>query len=100
MDQKRIIAILGYIIPILFFLPLVTDLKNDPFARFHANQQILCLLVFWVGGIIIGRLGLFALLLSPLWSIAGLVFMILGIINVVHNEMKPLPIFGEYKLLK
>jgi hypothetical protein len=37
-DSHKALAIVGYIIPILFFIPLVTDAKNNTFAKFHANQ--------------------------------------------------------------
>ena len=47
-EKNKALAIVGYIIPILFFIPLVTDAKNSPYAKFHANQQ-LNLLLFWVG---------------------------------------------------
>ena len=55
-EKNKAMAIVGYIIPILFFIPLVTDAKNSPFAKFHANQQ-LNLLISWVvvnvvGGVI------------------------------------------------
>lgn len=102
MDQTKIFAILGYLIPILFFIPLVTESKNDPFAKFHANQQLI-LLIFWVGGNLIAGVLTFAvigLLLYPLVLIAGLVFMVLGIMEAVKGGMKPLPVIGAIKLLK
>ncbi len=100
-SQHKALAIVGYIFPILFFLPLITDAKENEFARFHANQQ-LNLLLFWVIGqaaasfltvILIG------LLLIPLVTIAGFIFLILGVMNVVNNRMKPLPVIGKFRLL-
>lgn len=43
-EKNKLMAIIGYIIPILFFIPLVSDAKNSPFAKFHANQQLNLLL--------------------------------------------------------
>jgi len=37
-QANKAMAIIGYILPFLFFIPLVTDAKTSPFARFHANQ--------------------------------------------------------------
>ncbi len=101
-DTKKLLGILGYIIPILFFLPLVMDnLKNDASAKYHANQQ-LNLLLFWIIGHVVAStlvMVLIGILLVPLVTIAGLVFMVMGIINVSKGAMKPLPVIGGFTLL-
>jgi len=90
----------GYIIPILFFIPLVTDAKNSPFAKFHANQQLNLLLaaviVNIVGGVI-PFIGWFIIL--PLGCIFLLVVAIIGIINAAKGTMKELPLIGGFKLI-
>lgn len=101
-DQNKILGIIGYIIPLLFFLPLITDAKNDKFAKYHANQQLL-LLLFWVIGQIAASvltIVIIGVLLYPIVMIAGIVFMIMGIINVANGQMKPLPIIGKWELIK
>ncbi len=52
--QKNIVpAILPYLIPILFFLPLIADKeKKSAFCKFHANQQLTWLFVILVIGIV------------------------------------------------
>ena len=55
-EKNKAMAIVGYIIPILFFIPLVTDAKNSPFAKFHANQQLNFLLFLVVGYVVSGIL--------------------------------------------
>jgi uncharacterized membrane protein len=99
-EKNKAMGIVGYIIPILFFIPLVTDAKNSPFAKFHANQQ-LNLLISWVvvnvvGGII-PIIGWFILL--PLGTIFLIVVAIMGIINAAKGEMKELPLIGGFKLI-
>ena len=93
-------AIVGYIIPILFFIPLISDAKNSPFAKFHSNQQLILLItaiaVNVVGGII-PFLGWFIIL--PLGTIAVIVFAILGLINAAKGEMKPLPLVGGFHII-
>ena len=45
-SDHKMYAILGYILPFLFFLPLLSESsKNNPFARFHANQQLILLII-------------------------------------------------------
>lgn len=100
-DKNKAMAIIGYIIPILFFIPLVTDAKNSPFAKFHANQQLVLLLaaiaVNVVGGII-PFLGWFIIL--PFGSIALIVLAIMGIISAAKGEMKKLPVIGGISIIK
>lgn len=100
-EKNKALAIVGYIIPILFFVPLVSDAKNSPYAKFHANQQ-LNLLLFWVIGYAASAILMVVLigfLLYFLVMIGGIIFMIMGIINAAKGEMKPLPMIGGFKLI-
>lgn len=99
-EKNKAFAIVGYIIPILFFIPLVTDAKNSPFAKFHANQQLI-LLIGWVvvnvvGGVI-PFIGWFIIL--PLGFIFLVIVAIMGIIGAAKGEMKELPLIGGFKLI-
>jgi len=100
-EKNNAIAIVGYIIPILFFVPLITDAKNSPFAKFHSNQQLILLLaaiaVNIVGGVV-PFIGWFLIL--PLGSIALIVLAIMGIINAAKGEMKKLPVIGGFSIIK
>ncbi|HLN18569.1 MAG TPA: DUF4870 domain-containing protein [Patescibacteria group bacterium] len=101
-EKNKLFAIIGYIFPILFFVPLVSDAKNSPFAKFHANQQ-LNFLLFTVVGYIASSILTFILIGILLWfvvAIGSIVFMILGIINASKGEMKPLPVIGGWQLIK
>lgn len=100
-EKNKVMAIVGYVIPILFFVPLISEAKNSPFAKFHANQQLLLLLAAIavnVVGTVIPVLGWFIIL--PLGTIAVFVLAIMGIINAVKGEMKKLPMIGGYEIIK
>ncbi|HRZ95476.1 MAG TPA: hypothetical protein P5262_02830 [Candidatus Moranbacteria bacterium] len=100
-EKNKAMAIVGYIIPILFFIPLVTDAKNSPFAKFHANQQLLLLIAAVIVNILGGAipiLGWFIIL--PLGCIFLLVMAIMGIISAAKGEMKPLPLIGSIHVIK
>jgi uncharacterized membrane protein len=100
-DNNKPLAIIGYILPILFFIPLVTEAKNSPFAKFHANQQLLLLLAgiaVNIVGVIVPIIGWFLIL--PFGGLILFVFAILGVINAVKGEMKKLPWFGGFELIK
>jgi len=101
-DINKVLAIVGYIFPFLFFIPLITDAKNDKFARFHAGQQ-LNLLLFWIIGQVIAGLTtaiLIGILLYPIIYVGGIVLMVIGIINVIKDVTKDLPLIGQWHLLK
>lgn len=100
-SQVRLFGILGYIFPILFFLPLVTEAKDNAFAKYHANQQLLLLLFLIIGNTAASILTviLIGLLLYPVVWIFGLVCMVMGIMNVVNDRQKPLPLIGTVTTL-
>ena len=104
-EKWKVWAILGYIFPIIFFIPLVADAKT-PYTKFHANQQLLLLL----GGIavyivkkLLGWIPLVGILVKLLLAVAGIflfVCVILGIIAVVNGTKKPLPLIGDIIIIK
>jgi len=101
-EKNKVMAIVGYIIPILFFIPLVSDGKNSPFAKFHANQQLNFLLFTVIGYIAstVLMVILIGFLLYFVVMIGSVVFMIMGIINAAKGEMKKLPLIGGFNIIK
>lgn len=104
-SEQKLFAILGYILPFLFFLPLVMDSgKHSAFARFHANQQLILLII--IAGVYVLSNFLFMILMMglafimPIINLAILVLAIMGIINAAKGEMKELPLVGHFKLIK
>lgn len=100
-DHKAL-AIIGYIIPILFFVPLVTAAKDNKFAKYHANQQLNLLLFLVVGHAAATALTfiLIGLLLFPIIYVGGVIFIVMGAINAANGVMKPLPVIGKIQLIK
>ena len=102
-ESNKPLAIVGYIIPILFFLPLVIESsKNSPFAKFHANQQLILLIAAFgvqIVGIITIPL-LIGLLILPVGWLFLLVCAIMGIIGAANGQMKKLPLIGGFAILK
>lgn len=99
-EDNKSMAIIGYIFPFLFFVPLVSEAKDSPFAKFHANQQLnlfLAAIAVNVVGVV-PIIGWFIVL--PLGSLVLLVLAILGVINGAKGEMKKLPFIGGFELIK
>ncbi len=100
-EKNKLMAIIGYIVPLLFFVPLVTAAKDSPFARFHANQQLVLLVVAFavnIAGTIIPFIGW--AVIWPAGAIFVLILAIIGVVNASRGEMKPLPVIGGAELIK
>ena len=96
MENNKLMGILSYI-GILVLIPIFAA-KDDPFVRYHANQGLVNFIVALVAGVLtaIPVVGIVA----GLVGIVCFVFSILGIINAVKGEMKPLPLIGGIEILK
>ena len=97
MESNKLMAAISYIW-ILFLVPLFAA-KDDAFARFHANQGLLLFLVSIVFGII-AIIPFVGAIISAIGGIVTFIFMILGIINALKGEMKPLPFIGGIEIIK
>jgi uncharacterized membrane protein len=100
-QQNKAMAVLAYFI---FFVPLLAC-PQSRFARYHANQGLTLLICAVAFSIVVGilstvllfavpALGLVFMFLIPLVSLAFLVFGIMGIVNAVKGEMRPMPVIG------
>jgi len=109
-EQNKGMAVVAYL---LFFVPLITgDHKKSPFVKFHTNQGTILFIAvaaLWIvysilASIFISSYSLaligFIGILSPLFSIGTIVFLVIGIINAVQGRMKPLPLIGKFEIIK
>lgn len=92
-EENKFMALLSYL-GILVLIPLLTK-KDSPYTKFHVKQGIVLLiawvvlaLVSWIPvlGWIIGIIGFFVLV----------VFFIMGVINSLSGQAKPLPLIGQF----
>lgn len=85
-------AVIAYI---LFFIPLLTESKNDPFVKYHVKQG-LALFVVFIASMIISVIPFLGYIVSLLINAGALVLFFLGVINAVNGKQEPLPIIGEF----
>ena len=85
---------MGVLAYILFFVPLLTDAKNDPFVKYHVKQG----LVLFISSIIVGIVGWIPVIgwIMPLLSLVLFIIFIIGIMNAVGGKQKPLPLIGQF----
>ncbi len=97
MEGNKLMAAISYIW-ILFLVPLLAA-KDDAFARYHANQGLVLFLVSIALGIV-AIIPVIGTIIAFVGGIATFVFTILGIINALKGEMKPLPLIGGIEIIK
>jgi uncharacterized membrane protein len=97
-EKNKVVSALAYL-GILFFLPLVTD-KDSKFGKFHANQGLILLIVSVASNIILPMIPVIGWIAWPIVSIAVLVFFVMGIMNALNGKMTPLPLIGNFTLIK
>ena len=86
-------AILAYI---LFFIPLLTEAKNDPFVKYHIKQGAV-LFIGWVLVSIVRMILPWELAtVATLLDLGLFVLMVVGIMSASKGEQKPLPVVGKF----
>jgi uncharacterized membrane protein len=78
----------------LFFVPLLTEARKDPFVKFHVKQGLVLFIGYVIESVIM-RMPVISFL-SPLLSLVLLVLLIIGIMNAVNGQEKTLPIVGDF----
>ena len=109
-QENKVMGILAYL-SFLVLIPLFAA-KESPFARFHTNQGLV-LAIGEIGTIIACSIlsaifiALYAWVLAVIidvimWLllVGFTVFAVLGLVSDCRGPMKPLPIFGNIKILK
>lgn len=93
-EKGKVLAILMYVFPILFFLPLVSAENKTEYMMFHANQALLLFILEIIAS------ATAAIIIGFFVGVFALVCAILGIVSAVNGTDKPLPLIGKIKLLK
>lgn len=99
-SENKLLAVVGYLIPILFFVPMLAE-KRSPFAMFHANQHVSLLIfaiVVQIVGTFIPIIGWFIVL--PIGTLASIVIAIIGAVRAANGETRPLPLIGGFSIIK
>src|SRR3972149_7909824 len=84
-------AVVAYI---LFFIPLLTDAKNDPFVRYHVKQGLV-LFIAWFVVVAISWLPMIYMF-SWVLHVGLFILFIMGIRNAVGGKDTPLPLIGQF----
>ena len=92
-EEKNVVwAIVAYL---LFFVPLLTEARRDPFVKYHVRQG----LVLFVSVFILCVLSWIPVIGSIIFLLGSIVIFVLwliGILNATTSKKKPLPLIGKF----
>ena len=91
--KKTGLAAVAYVV---FFIPFLTDSKDDPFVKFHAKQGLVLFLASVIAWFIIMVIPIFGWILSPFLQLATIILAIIGIMTALKGEEKQLPLIGKF----
>jgi uncharacterized membrane protein len=91
--KNRGMAIIAYIV---FFVPLLTSAKDEPFVKYHVKQGLVLFIASIVVYFIARVIPLLGWIIAPILNIGLLVLFIIGIVNAINGAEKPLPLIGHY----
>ncbi len=95
-EKNKTMAGLAYL---LFFLPLIACPQSG-YAKFHANQALILLIVGVAGNVLLGIIPIIGWVLLPFFGIGVLILGIMGLINGFGGKAKRLPLIGRFTILK
>ena len=97
-SDKNTMAIFAYL-SVLIIIPFLTDAKDVPFVKYHIKQGLVLLIfevIGWFANVVLVWIPVIGWLIMLLWWIASIVFIIIGIMNVLNGAEKELPWIGQY----
>jgi len=95
-EKNKTMAWLAYL---LFFLPLIACPESE-YARFHANQSLLLLILGIAGNVILSIIPVIGWMLLPVFGLGVLALFIMGLVNGFGGKAKRLPLIGRFDILK
>lgn len=96
-SNNKVMALLSYV-GILVLIPYFVE-KNSEFVRFHVIQGINLFIFELIGGVC-GFVPIIGSFVGWLIALGTFILSIIGIINVLNEEAKELPIISKYQFIK
>ncbi len=91
-EKNTGMAVIAYII---FFLPLLTEAKKDPFVKYHVKQGLTLFLAGIIARIIVYIPVIGWILIWP-FNVLLLILFVIGVMNALGGKQEPLPIIGKF----
>ena len=94
-QQGKMCAILAYLLVGIIWYFVDEKMQKNKLANFHVKQALVLAAASLVGNALLFATIVFFWLI-PLFQIAILVFVVMGIINANNEEEKELPVIGRF----
>lgn len=94
---NKALAAISYLNPIFIIIALLAN-PNSRYLRFHVNQALL-LSLFFIACALVSIIPVLGWIAGGAGAVAGLVFLILGMVNAYQGTEKELPVFGNYRII-
>ena len=97
-EKHKVLAILAYFIPILFFLPAVAGDKNSTYCKFHSNQGLtwlITLVVLSIVRVIFAFIPILGILLNLALSLLLVAVLVVLIIGAAKGKAYRIPFVGN-----
>ncbi len=95
-DQARVPSAIGYL---FFFVPLIMN-PDSKFARYHANQSLILLLLIFLGSSVVSAIPYAGFFLMILMLLFCFVCLIRGIVLALSGKAKRIPFFGKLVIIE
>lgn len=93
--KSYIWAALAYFI---FFIPIIICPDNR-FARYHANQSLILLVMMTFGITLVSMVPYIGILLTVIGLLLGVVCIVRGFYLAITKKAKPIPLIGRLELI-
>jgi uncharacterized membrane protein len=95
-SKNTSMAALAYVI---FFIPLLTDAKDDPFVKYHVKQGLLLLILgiaLSIVNSILLRIPFIGWIISFVLGVGMFALWLMGLMNALNGKQEPVPLVGQY----
>jgi len=89
--KNTTMAIIAYL---LFFVPLLTEARRDPFVKYHVRQGLVLFISVFIL-CVLSWIPVIGSIIFLLGSIVIFVLWLIGILNATTSKKKPLPLIGK-----
>ncbi len=97
--NSRLYAVISYITWVGFIIALVKYDRNDTLVRRHLNQA-LCINIIETIGTLMSRFGGILGTIGTVLDVLTFILFIMGIYRAAKMSEEPLPIVGQFEIIK
>lgn len=103
-DENKNYALFSYLF-LLILIPIFLA-KDSKYAKYHVNQGLTLCIAEVVGGLLLGLLsripilGVLFIIIGSIFELVAVLLAVIGILNVLNDRAKELPVIGKIRFLK